>query len=634
MKSSLRVLLVEDNAGDVDLVNEFLSQARQVVFKVECVPRLEQAISILKRDRIDVVLLDLGLPDSSGLETLSRVLKAGGRSATVVLTGLNDEHMGLEAVRMGAQDYLPKEDIGPHVLIRTVLYSVERKKLHDQLGESEGRYRTLFEQSKDAVFITSREGKLLDANQAFLTLFHLTREEARNLDVLCLYNDPADRMRFQEEMERTGALAEYETTFRRTTGEELNCLLASTFRRDIDGTILGYQGIIRDVTEQKRLQKQLAQSQKMEAIGTLAGGIAHDFNNLLTVISGYAEILLQSKDKSDPDYGDLQKILHASKRGAELVRNLLIFSRKSDAKPRPINLNHEVEQVKSLLDRTIPKMIEIRLHRAGALRAVNADSGQIEQVLMNLAVNAKDAMPDGGTLTIETANTILDEAYARSLFHVEPGEYVILRISDTGHGMDKKTLDHIFEPFFTTKEAGKGTGLGLATVYGIIKQHRGHISCYSEVGKGTTFNIYLPAIPDETETHVESPGELPAMGTETVLLVDDEDLIRELGAQILTKHGYTVLQAVNGRVGLDLFKQERSRISLVILDLIMPEMGGGECLNELIKIDPNVKVLIASGYAADASVEETAQIGAKGYVTKPFSVNELLRDVRRVLDQE
>ena len=234
---------------------------------------------------------------------------------------------------------------------------------------------------------------------------------------------------------------------------------------------------------------------------------------------------------------------------------------------------------------------------------------------------------------MKTDIVTLDEDYCRLHVEATPGEYVLLEVSDTGHGMDKETVEHIFEPFFTTKEMGRGTGLGLAMVYGIVKQHNGHITVYSEVGKGTTFRVYLPAIEGEVETDVETTGIMPAFGTETVLLVDDEEFVRELGARILTKHGYTVLQAVNGREALDLFKKERSRISLVILDLIMPEMGGTECLKELLKIDPQVKVLVASGYSADASVKETIQMGAKGFVTKPFRVKELLRDVRRVLDE-
>ncbi|MGO9120851.1 MAG: ATP-binding protein [Desulfomonilaceae bacterium] len=277
-------------------------------------------------------------------------------------------------------------------------------------------------------------------------------------------------------------------------------------------------------------------------------------------------------------------------------------------------------------------MIKVRLDLYSDLPDINADPSQIEQILMNLAVNARDAMPGNGKLTLKTEGVTLDEEYCRLHVDANPGEYVLLEISDTGHGMDEETIQHIFEPFFTTKEMGRGTGLGLAMVYGIVKKHNGHITVCSEIGKGTTFKVYLPAIRVEVEPEIEDSSIMPAVGKETVLLVDDEDLVSELGARILTKHGYTVLKAANGREALDLYKKERSQISLVILDLIMPEMGGKECLKELLKIDPQVKVLVASGYSADASVKETIQMGAKGFVTKPFRLNELLRDVHKMLD--
>ncbi|MEW6531409.1 MAG: PAS domain S-box protein [Thermodesulfobacteriota bacterium] len=405
-----------------------------------------------------------------------------------------------------------------------------------------------------------------------------------------------------------------------------------------DGRDVKFQIAI-DITERKEaaqeqdsLRAQLFQAQKMEAVGTLAGGIAHDFNNLLTVVQGFSELLLAEKDQEHPEYDDLQKIFHAAKNGADLVQRLLMFSRKSEPKPVPLNLNSQIVQIEKLLRRTIPRMIDVHLDLSVDLPQINADPSQIEQIVMNLAVNARDAMSDAGKLTLRTSMVTLDEEYCRLHVGATPGEYVLLEVSDTGHGMDKDTVEHIFEPFFTTKARGRGTGLGLAMVYGIVKQHNGHITVQSQVDRGTTFGVYLPAIPDEMEPDVEDSGTMPAFGTETLLLVDDEDFVRELGARILTKQGYTVLQAANGRDGLDLFKRERSRISLVILDLIMPEMGGMECLKELVTIDPNVKILVASGYSADTSVKETVQMGARGFVTKPFRVKELLREVRSILD--
>jgi CheY-like chemotaxis protein len=370
----------------------------------------------------------------------------------------------------------------------------------------------------------------------------------------------------------------------------------------------------------------------MEAIGTLAGGVAHDFNNLLQVTLGYSELLLAEKKKDDPEYADLSRMFEAAKSGAELVQRLLTFSRKVEPKTILLNLNRRILQVEKLLRRTIPKMIDIELDLSDDLADIDADPTQMEQVLMNLAVNARDAMQDKGTLTVRTRNVTLDEEYCRTHAEAKPGEYVLLTVSDTGDGMDKATIDRIFEPFYTTKESGRGTGLGLAMVYGIVEQHGGHITCESEVGHGTTFEVYFPAIESQVEPELDKTGVMPAFGTETILLVDDEEFVRDLGARILSIAGYNVLTATNGKEGLDLFEKEQTQISLVILDLIMPEMGGKECLKELYKIDPQLKVLIASGLA-DPSIKEPVEMETRGFVSKPFRMTELLRQVRKVLDE-
>jgi len=310
-----------------------------------------------------------------------------------------------------------------------------------------------------------------------------------------------------------------------------------------------------------------------------------------------------------------------------------MFSRRVEPKPVRMDLNKQITQVEKLLRRTIPRMIDIELRLADDLFEISADPTQMEQVLMNLAVNARDAMPEGGKLTIETMNCPRDDDYWLLQVGAELGDCILLRVSDTGHGMDKTTIEHIFEPFFTTKELGRGTGLGLAMVYGIVNQHNGYIACESEPGRGTTFRVWLPAGTGQAEPELDNNGIALAFGTETVLVVDDEQFVRELGARILTRAGYTVLHAVNGLEATEIFRKERSRIALVVLDLIMPEMGGKECLKELVSLDPQIKVLVASGYLADASVKECLDAGAQGFVSKPFKMNELLREVRRVLDQ-
>ena len=290
-------------------------------------------------------------------------------------------------------------------------------------------------------------------------------------------------------------------------------------------------------------------------------------------------------------------------------------------------------EIEKLLARTVPKMVKIDLHLTGDLATINADPGQLGQVLMNLALNAEQAMPDGGNLTIATTNVSLDEEYCRSYPGVQPGKYVLLTVSDTGHGMDKQTLAHIFEPFYTTKRLGKGTGLGLAMVYGIIQQHGGQIKCESEPGQGATFKIYLPAIDEERpELEAETAKIMPKGGTETILLVDDEDFVRDLAEKLLTRAGYTVLTASSGPAALDLYLREGERISLVILDLIMPEMGGEKCLEEILGLNPDAKIIISSGAAVEGKKKETIESGARGFVSKPFQVREMLKTAREVLD--
>ena len=518
--------------------------------------------------------------------------------------------------------------------VQQARFMSDRKRAEEALKESEQLYRTLFEGSMDGVYAVRRDGEITDANPSFLEIFGYTREEMIGMDVHELYFNPADRSKFQDEIEKKGSVKDYEVKWRKKDGTGIDGLVTSSVYLGKDGSIAGYLGIARDVTLRKRLERQVLQAQKMESIGTLAGGIAHDFNNILTVVLGFSELLLVERDERDPFYADLQKINQAARNGADLVKRILAFSRKANINPRPLNLNRQIEQAKELLVRTIPKMIEIELALSGDLATVYADPVQIEQVLMNLAVNAKDAMPDGGRLTIETKNVALSEEYCRMYPGAKPGDYVLLSVSDTGYGMDKETSSRMFEPFFTTKEAGKGTGLGLATVYGIVKQHGGYITCDSELGAGTTFEVYLPIRPTEAKTQTPTGKPTLPEGKERILLVDDDESVKELGKRILERSGYTVILSASGKEALDLYEKGSEKISLVILDLIMPEMGGVECLERLLKIDPGVKVLIASGYAVEGQTKDSIVTKARGFVAKPYDMGQMLQAVREILDSE
>lgn len=510
----------------------------------------------------------------------------------------------------------------------------ERKLAERALRQSEERYRTLFDQSADAIFVTSPDGEIIAANSACSKLIGAPGEEIVGALIHEFYLDPTDRETFRRAMNSKGFLRQAEWNLKRKDGGKRICVASSSLWTDAEGTVLGYLSIVRDITESRRLEEQLLQSQKLEAVGTLASGIAHDFNNLLQIVLGYADMLLLGRNCQGRDRERIRAIRQAARDGGNLVKGLLTFTREVGINPRPIDLNQEVNRVRGLLSRTIPKMIEIELCLAEDLKTVNADPGQMEQVLLNLAINARDAMPTGGRLTIETENVILIEEYPETHLEVEPGEYVLLTVSDTGSGMEPKVLEHIFEPFFTTKEPDKGTGLGLARVFGIVKSHEGQITCYSEPGTGTTFKIYLPVLGVSTGPDAAATTDMPAVGTETILLVDDEDKIRDLGEEMLGMAGYKVLTARNGNEALELYRKKQADISLVILDLIMPEMGGRECLEKLLEFNPNVRVLVASGYSANGPTKEALHAGAKGFISKPFESHELLRIIRKVLDED
>jgi CheY-like chemotaxis protein len=370
----------------------------------------------------------------------------------------------------------------------------------------------------------------------------------------------------------------------------------------------------------------------MEAVGTLAGGIAHDFNNILQVTLGYSELILGDRELPGHRRADLKKIYDSARRGADLVMRMLTFSRKTDTKPQPLDLNHRVSEIQKMLERTLPKMIDIHVLPGENLAKINADPIQIDQVLMNLAVNAADAMPEGGKLSIHTGNVTLEEHELKDYVEAKPGQQVLLMVTDTGLGMDKNTLEHIFEPFFTTKAVGEGTGLGLAMVHGIVKQHGGHIRCSSTPGRGTTFQVYLPAM--VVGEPVEEPSKIlfPQGGSETILLVDDEEHIRDLGMKILSAAGYNVIMACNGGEALDVYYERVNDIALVILDLMMPEMGGKQCLERLLRMNPAIKVIISSGYSASGPTREALSAGAKGFVNKPYDIHRMLDVIREVLD--
>ncbi len=510
----------------------------------------------------------------------------------------------------------------------------ERKSAEEALRRSEYLYRSVIENIEDVFYRSDTEGRLLMASPSGARLFGYDGvEEMIGLSLDSFWVDPQQRQRLISMVKEQGKATDFEAVLKRKDGSTFVATLSTHFYRDDSGAILGTEGIIHDISDRKRIEAELLQSQKMQAIGTLAGGIAHEVNNLLQVVLGHADMLLTSKGMDEKFNRSLETIRMTARNGANLVKRILTFSRKADPEKSTVNLTEAVRKVERILRQIIPRMIHLELFLEENLRMISADQSQVEQILLNLAVNARDAMPEGGRLVFETKNVTIREEYCRTHPEVKPGKYVLLAVSDTGHGMGKETLERIFEPFFTTKQPGKGTGLGLSMVFGIVKSHGGYMTCYSEVGVGSTFNIYFPALtedlrPDDHTTTIE----MPAGGTETLLLVDDEDAVLTLGAEMLELAGYTVLTAANGEEALEIYRNRGDSISLVILDLVMPGISGRKCLEELLKMNPNAKVLIASGYAADGPAKEARESGAVGFVGKPFDMKRILLAVRKSID--
>jgi PAS domain S-box-containing protein len=510
----------------------------------------------------------------------------------------------------------------------------ERKRAEGALRKSEHLYRSVIEHIEDVFYRTDDEGRLLMESPSGARLFGYDGvEEMIGLKFESFWVNPQDYKRLLGIVQEHGKVKDYEGFLTRKDGSTFTASFTTHFWWDENGTVRGMEGIIRDITERKRMEAQLLQSRKMETIGTLAGGIAHHVNNLLQVVLGHTDMLVLRKGTDDKSAKSIEAIRSAAHSGAELVKNILTFSRKTETRMKPVNLSDELRRVKELLRPTIPRMVTIEMNPADDLGTIYADTSQLEQVLLSLAVNANDAMPEGGRLLFETSNVVVDEEYRLTHPESEPGKYVLLSVSDTGHGMKREVLDRIFEPFFTTKQLGEGTGLGLSMVFGIVKSHGGHINCHSEIGVGTTFNIYFPVVEAEITREIPNTTGMPAGGTETVLLVDDEDAVRTLGAEMLDLAGYVVVTAADGQEALDIYREKMGTISLVILDLVMPEMSGKRCLEELLAIDPKVNVLIASGYSTDEPIKEDLESLAAGFISKPFDLKQFLSAVRKTMER-
>jgi two-component system cell cycle sensor histidine kinase/response regulator CckA len=524
-RGRLKILLIEDNPGDVQLIREMLSdisitQKTNRTFDLNIADSLAGAVEFLAKESIDVVLMDLFVSDSHGLGTYQQFSSQVPWIPVIILSGLDDETLADQAVREGAQDYLEKSDLTANLLVRSVRYAIERKNIQE---------------------------------------------------------------------------------------------------------------------EKDKIQAQLLQAQKMEAIGILTGGIAHDFNNLITAVRGCADLVLQNLDQSNPIYRELKEIQMAAKKAAGLTRQMLIFSQKHPVKFEFINLNQLVEDMLKMLHHMIGEDIEILTSLEQDLWTITADQGTMEQVIMNLTVNARDAMPDGGKLIIQTDNVELNEELCRSMPESKPGSYVQLVITDTGMGMDEQTLQRVYEPFFSTKRKGKGTGLGLSVVYGIVKEHKGWIAIESQSGQGTTFKIYFPAIHVKSSYHreeVKRSLEMLEGHGEKILVVEDEESVRRFAERALERNGYIVFTASNASEAFDVFKEKKGEIHLIMSDVILPDINGLDLVHQLLTKNPKLNVLLSSGYTDHRSHQRIIEKEGYQFLKKPYAYLELLEAVRIAVKEQ
>jgi PAS domain S-box-containing protein len=661
------LLLVDDSTENLFIYEEIIATHLPFCSTVTATDA-DTGLHLAREAGIDAALVDVQMPGITGIE-MCRRLKADEitRDIPVMLITAQATSPSLKAEGLdaGAEDFLsrPIDNVElvarVKVLLRMRRAEKEWRALADRLEElvegrtaalreSEARYRRLTENAQDMVWRTDSSGRVLYVNQAAERLLGISPEDAIGLsteDYLTPESIAVLRKRIKEALSASPPRRHYmaEVEYRHKDGHLVHCEIHATWVLGHDGKVELYEGITRDNTERRKAEKEKAelkeqyrQSQKMESVGRLAGGVAHDFNNLLTVILGSCFFIREQTREGDPLFEDVCQIESAGKRAVSLTRQLLAFSRRQTLRPEVLDLNRLLEDLQKMLGRLIGEDIELVTLLGPDLWPVEADPGQIEQIVMNLAVNARDAMPDGGKLIVETANLELDEEYAGRHIAVQPGPYVMIAVSDTGVGMDTETRDKAFDPFFTTKDKSKGTGLGLSTVYGIVKQSGGNIWIYSEPGTGTTVKIYLP----RTES-VSRPktGTYPligkqARGSETVLVVEDEEAVRSLTVRLLERRGYKVLQASDGLEAQTVADEYAGPIHLLLTDVVMPGPSGAKTAQKLLVGRPQMKVLFMSGYTDNAIVYHGVLDPGTSFIEKPFSADSLARAVRQALDDQ
>ncbi len=638
-----RILIVEDDPAHAEAILRSLERAGMAA-DVRVTDTLKTYREALAASAPDIVLLDLNLPDGRAVEALTSPPETGP-FPILVMTSYGNERIAVEMMKAGAIDYVVKSAEAFADMPRTVERALRewkllqnRKQAKESLRESEEQIRhakeeweSTFDSVPDLISILDEHHVIRRANRVMAARLGLRPQDLVGKTCYSLVHGlsspPPDCPHAQLVLDHLEHTAEIHED--RLGGD---FLVTCAPLHDKDGRVTGAVHVARDITASRKLEAQFQQAMKMEAVGRLAGGVAHDFNNMLSVILGYTDLAMRRMNPLDPLYKDLQEIDKAGRRSADITRQLLTFSRKQVVTPKVIDLNEVIAGQRNMLGRLIGEDINLSFDPAPELWPVKVDPSQIDQILANLAVNARDAVTGVGAVTIATANAVLDETYTRGNADVIPGEYVMLIFSDTGAGMDVETRERIFEPFFTTKGEGQGTGLGLSTVFGIVTQNAGVIHVYSEPGMGTTFKIYFPRFRGEAEKTVEQPRELSLAGKETVLIVEDEEQILNLAREILSDCGYHVLTARSPGEACLLVEKHAGNIHLLVTDVIMPGMNGKELQERVTKLKPDIKTMFMSGYTANIMAHRGLIGDDVEFLQKPFSVQGLAEKVRRVLN--
>lgn len=634
----LRLLIAEDDPDDLELCLRGLRKS-EICFAAETVSTRDEFVRKLGESQYDVVISDYRMTGWTGMDALATVRERAPGVPVILLTGTLGDELAVQCVKLGATDYVLKDNLArlPQALKRareeTELRTAETHAI-TALRESEARYRGLVDNATYGIYWVSSNGDLLFVNPALVRMLGYESEH----DLLAVkssrtfYADLSVRDRVHGEYAHHGRV-DIVVEWRRKDGKLISVRLHGREVSDPSRPEPCVEVIVEDITERLQLEKQLIQAQKFEAIGQLAGGIAHDFNNMIGAIIGWADMGIEECEPGSRVHRHFEKVRQQADRAAALTKQLLAFARRQILEPRTIDLNKIAVETLGLLENVIGSNIEIRATLAPDLAVVRADPVQIEQVLMNLCINARDAMPDGGSLLVETFNAAPDQEFSSQEPQANPGNYAMLSITDTGTGMDRATLDRIFEPFFTTKEFGKGTGLGLATVYGIVTQHGGFMNVRSELGCGTTFRVYFPVSAEAPAKERVLDSRPMGRGSETILIAEDHEALRQVAQETLSALGYQVILAADGEEALREFTANRERLGLALLDVMLPKISGTEVLARIHNESPELPVILCTGYSPDISQLSGVRQGGMSILQKPYSPRDLALRVREALDR-